>query len=98
MKQSVPHLRWFWDAFVRRHRLPPDGFIARGLVLWECLLSYDPRIRFDIEQWDDLKPAVHYWRQTLRKGFSAVRDVLGIRLVAGGGSHGQVGKKPRLWS
>jgi hypothetical protein len=43
MKQSVPHLPWFWDAFVRRHRLPPDGFIARGL------LSYDPRIRFDIE-------------------------------------------------
>jgi hypothetical protein len=64
-----------------------------------CLLfSYDPRVRFDIEQWDDLKPAVQYWRQTLRREFSALRDVPGTRLDAGGGSHRQDGKKPRLCS
>jgi hypothetical protein len=91
MKQSVPHLRWFWDAFVRRHRLPPDGFIPRGLVLWEFLLSYDPRVRFDIEQWDDLRPAVQYWRQTFRKGLNAIRYVPGTRLVSGGARHRQVG-------
>jgi predicted ATP-grasp superfamily ATP-dependent carboligase len=76
-KQSVPHLRWFWDAFVRRHRLPPEGFMPRGLVLWEFLLSWDPRVRFDIEQWDDLRPAREYWRQTLGKGLGAMRHVVG---------------------
>jgi predicted ATP-grasp superfamily ATP-dependent carboligase len=39
MTQSVPHLRWFWDAFVRQHRLAPGGFIARGLVLWGVFFS-----------------------------------------------------------
>jgi len=80
MRQSVPHLRWFWDAFVRRHQLPPEGFMSRGRVLWDFLLSCDPHVRFDIEQRDDVQPALQYWRQTLAKGLGlSTRGVLSRR-------------------
>ncbi len=61
VKQTGPHLRWFWQAFVTRNELPPKGFMPRWRVLWEFLLSHDPRVAFDIEEWDDPIPGIYHW-------------------------------------
>jgi predicted ATP-grasp superfamily ATP-dependent carboligase len=61
VKQLGPHLKWFWNAFVSRPTLPPEGFMSRGRVLLEFLGSFSPRVRFDIETWDDPMPAVRHW-------------------------------------
>jgi hypothetical protein len=61
MKQFGPHLRWFWDAFVRRRVLPPGGFASRRRVLSEFIASFSPRVGLDIETWDDPMPAIRHW-------------------------------------
>jgi predicted ATP-grasp superfamily ATP-dependent carboligase len=66
VKQFGTHLKWFWEAFVARSVLPPEGFMPRWRVLAEFLTSFGPRVRYDIETWDDPRPAVEYWMTRLR--------------------------------
>lgn len=67
VKQSGSHIRWLWQAFVVRGNLPPEGFMSRSRVLWEFLCSLDPRVMFDIEEWDDPIPGIMYWLAKFKK-------------------------------
>lgn len=67
VKQSGGHIRWLWQALIVRRRLPPEGFMTRRRVLWEFILSCDPRVGFDVEEWDDPIPGAHYWLKKFRR-------------------------------
>lgn len=81
VKQSGPHLRWLWQALFVRTPLPPEGFISRQRALWEFLCSLDPRVKFDVEEFDDPLPGIHYWLDKLQR---VARDVVSIPRAAAG--------------
>ena len=61
VKQLSSHFKWLIDAFIKRKNLPPEGFKSRTRVLAEFMLSFDPRVRYDIEEWNDPLPAIVFW-------------------------------------